>query len=60
MVLEYNVARYADPAAFLDRLLRIYGALRHVDYDGRAADVSAERVLTEQVGEDWLLFFGGR
>lgn len=60
MVLEYNVARYADPAAFLERLLRVYGTLRYVDYDGNAAAVSPERVLTEQVGEDWLLFLGGR
>lgn len=60
MVLEYNSARYADPAAFLDRLLHIYGALRHVDYEGEAVPVSPDRVLTEQPGEDWLLFLGGR
>jgi FkbM family methyltransferase len=56
MVLEYNAARYADPRRFLERLLRIYGSLRHVDHDGRAVAVSPERVLTEHFGEDWLLF----
>lgn len=56
MVLEFNAARYADPRAFLDRLLRHYGSLRHVDFDGAAAAVSPERVLSENVGEDWLLF----
>lgn len=60
MVLEFNTARYADPAAFLERLLRIYGGLRHIDYDGTAALVSPERVLTEHPGEDWLLYLGGR
>jgi FkbM family methyltransferase len=56
MVLEYNAARYADPERFLQRLLRSYGSLRHVDHDGRAVAISPERVLTEHFGEDWLLF----
>jgi FkbM family methyltransferase len=56
MVLEFNAARYADPATFLQRLIRIYGALRHVDFDGSATPVTPERVLTEHFGEDWLLF----
>lgn len=56
MVLEFNAVRYADPGAFLDRLLRSYGSLRHVDHDGHAVAVSPERVLTEHFGEDWLLF----
>jgi FkbM family methyltransferase len=56
MVLEFNAARYADPAAFLDRVISLYGTLRHVGYDGRAADVTRERVLTEHFGEDWLLY----
>lgn len=56
MVLEYNAARYPDPGTFLERLLRSYGSLRHVDHDGHAVAVSPERVLTEHFGEDWLLF----
>ena len=56
MVLEYNAARYADPDAFLQRLIAVYGSLRHVDHDGRAAAVTPRQVLTEHVGEDWLLF----
>ena len=58
MVLEYNAARYADPDAFLQHLLRIYGSLRHVDYDGKAVAVEPRRVLSERFGEDWLLYFG--
>lgn len=60
MVLEFNTARYADPGAFLERLLRVYASLRHVDHDGGGAPVSPERVLTEHPGEDWLLYLGGR
>jgi FkbM family methyltransferase len=56
MVLEFNAARYTDPAAFLQRLLRIYGSLRHIDYDAAAKPVSPGTVLTEHFGEDWLLF----
>jgi FkbM family methyltransferase len=58
MVLEFNAARYADAEAFLTRLVKLYGTLRHVDYDGLSASVSPERVLGERVGEDWLLVFG--
>ncbi|MEA3066194.1 MAG: hypothetical protein QOJ27_2655 [Sphingomonadales bacterium] len=56
MVLEFNAARYGDPAAFLDELLGIYGRLAHVDFDGRAEPATPERVLGERFGEDWLLF----
>jgi len=56
MVLEFNAARYADPRGFLERLIGIYGSLRHIDFDAEAVPVSPERVLTEQFGEDWLLF----
>ncbi|MEA3016834.1 MAG: hypothetical protein QOI38_1556 [Sphingomonadales bacterium] len=58
MVLEFNAARYPDPDAFLQQLLAAYGTVRHVDHDGRAVAVAPHRVLTEQFGEDWLLFFG--
>lgn len=60
MVLEFNTARYPDPGVFLERLLRLYGSLRYVDFEGRAAPVTPESVLSEHPGEDWLLFLGGR
>lgn len=56
IVLEFNAARYADPAAFLARIQAIYPELQHVDYAGQAVPVTAERVMTEHFGEDWLLF----
>jgi FkbM family methyltransferase len=56
MVLEFNAARYPDPGAFLDKLLRLYGRLAHVGFDGRAEPLTPGRVLDERRGEDWLLF----
>lgn len=56
IVLEFNALRYADPKAFLDRIIAPYSALHHIDYAGEAIAVSPERVLTENLGEDWLLF----
>ena len=58
MVIEFNAARYADPAGFLRRLVTAYGAVRYVEYDGLSAAISSERVLGERFGEDWLLVFG--
>jgi FkbM family methyltransferase len=56
MVLEFNAARYADPAGFLAELLAIYGSLAYVGYDGEAVSIAPERVLEENFGEDWLLY----
>lgn len=57
LVLEFNAGRYADPAGFLQSLLNVYGTVASIDFDGVAKTVSAETVLTVQVGKDWLLFF---
>ena len=57
LVLEFNAGRYADPAGFLRDLLDVYGEVASIDFDGAAKKVSAQTVLTHQVGKDWLLFF---
>ena len=57
LVLEFNAGRYADPAGFLRGLLDIYGDVAAIDFDGVAKKVSAETVLSVQVGTDWLLYF---
>jgi FkbM family methyltransferase len=59
LVLEFNAARYADARQFLADVMSHYRDLRLVDHNGCLAAVSAETVLTEKVGEDWLLFFQG-
>ncbi len=57
LILEFNAARYADPARFLRRLLDVYGDVASIDFDGAAKKVSVDKVLTVHVGKDWLLFF---
>jgi FkbM family methyltransferase len=57
LVLEFNALRGKDPAGLLEKLISIYGGLHYIGYDGRPAPVEADRVLTQSVGEDWLLFF---
>lgn len=55
VVIEINVARYADPAGFIRRLRDVYGKLRHVSYDGHAVTVTEQELLTTNVGQDWLI-----
>ena len=57
MVLEFNAARYADAAGFLAELTALYGWLSYLDFTGEVREITPERVLTEQFGDDWLLFF---
>ncbi len=57
LVLEFNAARYTDAHGFLSEVMACYRQLRLVDHDGSLAAVSPERVLTDKIGEDWLLFF---
>lgn len=56
IVLEFNAARYAYPRAFIERLIRSYGRLRYVTDDGDVASVTTDRLLSEHVGVDWLLY----
>jgi len=60
IVVEINVARYADPAAFVQRLRNVYGALRYVSYDGQAVEVAPDVLLSNNVGQDWLVVLSPR
>lgn len=55
VVIEINVARYADPAAFIGHLRSVYGDLRYVAYDGHAQSVTEQELLSRNVGQDWLV-----
>jgi FkbM family methyltransferase len=55
IVMEFNALRYADPGAFLERMLDAYGSLHAIEFDGSAPPVRPEEVLTKRVGEDWLI-----
>ncbi|MBA8879376.1 FkbM family methyltransferase [Phyllobacterium myrsinacearum] len=55
IVMEFNAARYLNGAEFIDRLTSVYGALRRLDFKGQTHVVSRQELLSENVGEDWLL-----
>jgi len=57
LILEFNAARYRDPAGFLDQLQAIYSRMRYIDYSGDAVSIAASQVVSERWGEDWLLHF---
>jgi FkbM family methyltransferase len=55
ILLEFNAARYPDPAAFVSRIVSDGFTLRHVDYDGSIRPVSGGDLLDQSHG-DWMLW----
>lgn len=60
VVLEFNVPRYEDPRAFLRTIEAAGFALRYIDVDTEVKNVSVDRLLSEQVGDDWMLYLARR
>ena len=57
IVLEFNAARYADPAAFLDSLLAHYGSTVELRPAGDIVPLDRASVLDQARYEDRLLVF---
>lgn len=57
IVLEFNAARYAEPAAFLDSLLVHYGDAVELRPDGDIVPLDRTSVLDQASREDRLLVF---
>lgn len=57
IVLEFNAARYADPKAFLNKLLSYYGSFREISLDGEVRSVDSSVVTNQRILEDRLLLF---
>jgi FkbM family methyltransferase len=55
IVMEFNAARYLEPATFVERLHEVYGALYAIDFEGAASPVTSTELLNQRVGEDWLV-----
>jgi FkbM family methyltransferase len=55
LVMEFNAARCADPAALLARLARLYGALSFVDFDCESHRIDCAALLDASRTEDWML-----
>ncbi|HLZ83193.1 MAG TPA: FkbM family methyltransferase [Caulobacteraceae bacterium] len=56
MVLEFNALRCAAPRALLERLIKLYGSLAFVHFDGAAHPAEIDSLLDVQQREDWLLY----
>ena len=56
VIMEFNAVRYNDPPGFLADICAAGFPLRFIDYDAQAKPVTAEQLLTEHVGEDWMLY----
>lgn len=56
IVMEVNMLRYADPAAFLHSIRDAGFPLRYIDYDASIRGISEERILSGPPGEEWMLF----
>ena len=60
VVLELNVDRYDDPRGFLGTIESAGFVLRYIDIDTEIKDVTVDRLLGEQVGDDWMLYLARR
>ncbi|KQU54806.1 hypothetical protein ASG72_04115 [Bosea sp. Leaf344] len=59
IVLEFNAARYEDPAAILQQMLAVYGSVGEIDFDGACGAADPADILSTRMGEDRLLCFPG-
>jgi FkbM family methyltransferase len=55
LVMEFNAARCADPAALLARLGGLYGPLRFIDVDSASYPADCAALLDPAHREDWML-----
>lgn len=60
VILELNVARYDDPRSFLQAIELTGFALRYIDVDAEVKDVTIDDLLSQQVGQDWMLYLARR
>jgi hypothetical protein len=54
IALEFDARRYADADKFLHAIVKENFQLRHIDYDSKIKNISAEQVLA---GQDWWMLF---
>jgi FkbM family methyltransferase len=57
IVLEFNAARYDDPASFLRSLAGAYGRGQEIDAEGKLVPLNVASVTDKTSLEDRLLFF---
>ena len=60
LVVEFNAPRYQDAGRFLAEISSFYAEMCFVGHSGRLEPIGPGAVLTQHVGEDWLLYFRGK
>ena len=60
LIVEFNAARCKNPEIMLERLISTYKILRYLDYDSNLVQTTMAELVSQRVGEDWLLFFDRR
>jgi FkbM family methyltransferase len=56
VILEFNAPRYDDPRGFLRTIEQAGFALRYIDIDADVKDVTVDRLVSEHIGDDWMLY----
>ncbi len=59
IVLEFNAARYQNPAEVLQQMLAIYGTVKEIDFYGGCNPADPSEILSVRTEEDRLLCFPG-
>jgi len=54
IILEFNAARNGS-AALLGLIVKTHESLKYLGSDGTLKNITAERLLSDKVGDDWLL-----
>ena len=53
--LEFNTARYTKPKAFLEKIILAGFNLEYVDHVNGIESIAIDRILRENLNEDWML-----
>lgn len=56
VILEFNAPRYDDASRFLRTIEESGFALRYIDVDAEVKNTTVDQLVTEQVGDDWMLY----
>jgi Methyltransferase FkbM domain len=57
LIVEYNAARCKKPEVMLERLITTYKIVSYLDYSSNIVQTTVAELVSQRVGEDWLLFF---
>ncbi len=56
-ILEFNAARCKEPEKLIRQLTSIYKIVCYLDFHSNLIRTSEAELMSQHVGEDWLLFF---